>query len=210
MGNVIRLVGPNRAVEILGVKLVGVNAENGLKLLFTLGFIALVLLLGRGLQALTRRLLRGRGDERAAILGPPGGPARDDGVMLLMGLVSIWFDDPTRLTTALGLVTAGPGVRPPEGRHGGRRLLRHPAGQDVQRRRPDHDGRRPRRRDRAGVHPDDHHGDGPAAGGAERRPGDVGAEPPVHRAGSSPSPTPRSSTSRSTTTRATSPTSGRR
>jgi small-conductance mechanosensitive channel len=24
-----------------------------------------------------------------------------------MGLVSIWFDDPTRLTTALGLVTAG-------------------------------------------------------------------------------------------------------
>ena len=29
------------------------------------------------------------------------------GVLLLLGLVSIWFDDPTRLTTALGLITAG-------------------------------------------------------------------------------------------------------
>lgn len=27
--------------------------------------------------------------------------------MLVVGIVSIWFDDPTRLTTALGLVTAG-------------------------------------------------------------------------------------------------------
>ncbi len=106
MGNVIRLVGPNRAVEILGVKLVGVNAENGLKFVFTLGFIALVLLLGRGLQALTRRLLRGRGDERAEFWARQGVRLVTT-VMLLMGLVSIWFDDPTRLATALGLVTAG-------------------------------------------------------------------------------------------------------
>ena len=27
--------------------------------------------------------------------------------MLILGLLSIWFEDPTRLTTALGLVTAG-------------------------------------------------------------------------------------------------------
>ena len=106
MGNVIRLVGPNRAVEIFGVKLVGVNAENGLKLVFTLGFIALVLLLGRGLQVLTRMLLRGRGDERAQFWARQG-VRLVTAVMLLMGLVSIWFDDPTRLATALGLVTAG-------------------------------------------------------------------------------------------------------
>ncbi len=106
MGDVIRLVGPNRAVEILGVKLVGVNAENGLKLLFTPGFIALVLLLGHGLQALTRRLLRGRGNERAQFWAQQG-VRLATAVVLLLGLVSIWFDDPTRLTTALGLVTAG-------------------------------------------------------------------------------------------------------
>ncbi|WDT76381.1 MAG: hypothetical protein MPW16_04025 [Candidatus Manganitrophus sp.] len=38
MENFIRLVGPNRAVEIFGVKLVGVNAENAKKLLFSLLF----------------------------------------------------------------------------------------------------------------------------------------------------------------------------
>ena len=106
MGNVMRLVGPNRAVEILGVKLVGVNAENGLKLVFTLGFIALVLLLDRGLQALTRMLLRGRGDERAQFWARQGVRLVTT-VMLLMGLVSIRFDDPTCPATALGLVTAG-------------------------------------------------------------------------------------------------------
>ena len=106
MGNVIRLVGPNRAVEILGVKLVGVNAENGLKLLFTLGFIALVLLLGRGVQASMRRLLHGRADERALFWARQGVRLATS-VLLLLGLVSIWFDDPTRLATGLGLVTAG-------------------------------------------------------------------------------------------------------
>jgi len=106
MGNVIRLVGPNRAVEIFGVKLVGVTAENGMKLLFTIGFIALGLLLSRWLQALARRLLRGRGEQRTQFWTRQG-IRLATAVVLLLGLVSIWFDDPTRLTTALGLVTAG-------------------------------------------------------------------------------------------------------
>ncbi len=42
----LRLVGPNQAVEVLGVKFVGANAENGQKLLLTLAYIAAVLLLG--------------------------------------------------------------------------------------------------------------------------------------------------------------------
>ena len=40
MEEMIRLVGPERAVELFGVRLVGLNAENGKKLLFTLVFIA--------------------------------------------------------------------------------------------------------------------------------------------------------------------------
>ena len=47
----IRIAPPNGVVEIVGVKLVGVSAENGVKLLFTLAFIVLMLLLGRGLRA---------------------------------------------------------------------------------------------------------------------------------------------------------------
>ena len=48
MNEFIRLVGENRAIEFLGIKLVGFNAENGKKLLFTIVFIFLVILLGAG------------------------------------------------------------------------------------------------------------------------------------------------------------------
>ena len=42
MVSIIRFVGPNRALELFGVKLVGFNAENGRKLLFTLVLKAVV------------------------------------------------------------------------------------------------------------------------------------------------------------------------
>lgn len=105
MENFIRLVGANQAVEILGVRLVGVNAENGVKLLFTLAFVALILLLGRLARRLAARALRGR-DERFAFWVRQG-IALGTGLLLILGLVSIWFDDPVRLATGLGLVTAG-------------------------------------------------------------------------------------------------------
>lgn len=106
MGGWIRLVGPNRAVEILGVKLVGVTAENGKKLLFSLAFIVLMVLLGRALRAAAQAAVKRRRDlqvefwTRQAI-------RLATAVVLILGLVSIWFDDPTRLATGLGLVTAG-------------------------------------------------------------------------------------------------------
>lgn len=43
----IQLVGPRETVEIFGVRLVGFNAENGRKLLFSIVFIAAALILGR-------------------------------------------------------------------------------------------------------------------------------------------------------------------
>lgn len=93
-------------MDIFGIRLVGFNAENGQKVLLTAGFIVFIWLLRRGANALTGMILRGREDEqgrfwtRQAInLGTT--------VLLLVGLLSLWFDDPTRLATALGLVTAG-------------------------------------------------------------------------------------------------------
>ncbi len=62
--NIIRFVGPNRALELFGVKLVGFNAENGAKLLFTLVLIAVMLLISN----LLRRLAHGvttRGERTA-------------------------------------------------------------------------------------------------------------------------------------------------
>jgi hypothetical protein len=45
MDDIIRLVGPERAVEVFGIRLVGVNAESGKKILFTLAFLTLLWLL---------------------------------------------------------------------------------------------------------------------------------------------------------------------
>lgn len=106
MGNSIRLVGENRAVEIFGIRLVGVNAENGAKLLFTIIFILAVLLLSRGIQIATRAVLHGRNNAKLEFWTRQV-VRLATAVLMLLGLASIWFDDPTRLATALGLVTAG-------------------------------------------------------------------------------------------------------
>jgi small-conductance mechanosensitive channel len=102
----IRLEGPQRAVYLFDTRLVGMNADSGKKLLFTLALIALTLLLGWGLRALTRVLLRGNKNERVAFWTRQGINLLT-GVLLVFGTASIWFDDPTTLTTGLGLVTAG-------------------------------------------------------------------------------------------------------
>lgn len=100
----IRFVGPNRALEVFGVKLVGMNAENGTKLLFTIGLVVVILLVSR----LLRKLARGvtKQGERTAFWVRQGINVFT-ALFILIGTISIWFDDPTRLTTAMGLVTAG-------------------------------------------------------------------------------------------------------
>jgi small-conductance mechanosensitive channel len=101
---VIRFVGPNGALEIFGVKLVGANAENGMKLLFTLTLIVGVMILNKLLLA-AARATRGWG-ERFSFWARQGVHVLT-AVTLVFGVVSIWFDDPTRLATAVGLVSAG-------------------------------------------------------------------------------------------------------
>ena len=96
----------NHGVEFLGVDLVGVNAENGKRMLFTLAFILVLLALGRVLSAVAGWLTRGRRNVRLEFW------TRHTvrlviATLVVLGVVSIWFDDPTRLATAVGLVTAG-------------------------------------------------------------------------------------------------------
>ncbi len=93
-------------MEIFGIKFVGVNAENGTKLLLTLAFVAVVVLLRRALHILARVLLRGRGNEQTRFWTRQTINVTTT-LLLVLGVLSVWFDDPTRLTTALGLVTAG-------------------------------------------------------------------------------------------------------
>ncbi|HWA97208.1 MAG TPA: mechanosensitive ion channel family protein [Pirellulales bacterium] len=102
----VEFVGPNHAVQIAGVKLVGINAENGRKLLFSLLFFAVVLIVSRFLRALSQRLLSSHRNQRIEFWLRQAIHLAT-ATLILVGLVSIWFDDPTRLTTAVGLVTAG-------------------------------------------------------------------------------------------------------
>lgn len=106
MRGIIDIVGPSRAVSIFGVKLVGFTLENGVKLLLTVTLMLVFWLLARLLRRVARSLMRGRIDARAMFWSNQAISIIST-VLFLVGLVSIWFDDPTRLATALGLVTAG-------------------------------------------------------------------------------------------------------
>jgi small-conductance mechanosensitive channel len=98
--------GPNAAVQLFGVTLIGATPENGRKLLLTFGFIVAVLAAGWLIRALLSRVSR---LERARRVIFWGRQVVNIGiaVLLVIGVLSIWFDDPNRLATAAGLVTAG-------------------------------------------------------------------------------------------------------
>ncbi len=93
-------------MEVLGIRLVGVNPENGQKLLLTLAFVALVYAVRRVVHALVRLAFRGRRKEVLRFWTRQGINLATT-LVLILGLLSVWFDDPARLATALGLVTAG-------------------------------------------------------------------------------------------------------
>jgi small-conductance mechanosensitive channel len=94
------------ALRIFGVTLIGATPENGRKLLLTVGFILAALVAGRLLRWAVTRLAGLSHNRRVSFWGRQ---TVNLGVsaLLIIGVLSIWFDDPNRLATALGLVTAG-------------------------------------------------------------------------------------------------------
>jgi small-conductance mechanosensitive channel len=100
----VQLVGKDHGVQIGGVRLLGFNAENGRKLLFTIFFLAVLYLTNRFLRFLATKA--GANRQKAAFWSSQGISI----VIFLLGVicfVSIWFDNPTRLATGVGLVGAG-------------------------------------------------------------------------------------------------------
>ncbi len=93
-------------MEFFGIRLVGANPENANKLFLTFALIGVVLLLRWGLGALTQFVLRGHANLRVRFWTRQG-LGLFTAVLLVLGILSVWFDEPARLTTALGLVTAG-------------------------------------------------------------------------------------------------------
>jgi len=104
MGSFIQFVGPKHSLQIFGLRMVGLNADTGKKILFSLVFLISVWLFGRFLKWTTKPIKR-TNERRAFWLRQA--ISITVAMVNILGMLSIWFDDPTRLATALGLVTAG-------------------------------------------------------------------------------------------------------
>jgi small-conductance mechanosensitive channel len=85
---------------------VGVNVANGKKLLFSVVFVVVVLLLSKFLRWAVHRHEWSAESKRIAFWTHQGISIIVT-VVLLIGLISLWFDNPATLTTAAGMVTAG-------------------------------------------------------------------------------------------------------
>lgn len=105
MHSFVQFVGKNGTLQIFGVPLVGINSGNAKKLLLSAIFIAAVIIITRLLKWISR-----------VVLGERTGQVRFwlkqaisviEAILLITGVVSIWFNDPTRLASAAAFITAG-------------------------------------------------------------------------------------------------------
>jgi small-conductance mechanosensitive channel len=103
-GPIVQFTGPNHALTISGVKLLGVNGHNGEKLLFTLILFAFLYALSNILRFIARKL---GGDRQRTAFWTRQGISLTTFLLAIVGFLSIWFDNPARLTTGVGLVSAG-------------------------------------------------------------------------------------------------------
>ena len=99
------LVGPSHNVEVYGIRLLGVDAQNGRKLIFTVLFLLLLFGVSKGLRAIAHTTYSG--SRRRITFWTRQGISLISFILGVLGFVSIWFDNPTRLATGVGLVAAG-------------------------------------------------------------------------------------------------------
>lgn len=94
------------AMDILGIRLVGLNDANASKLLLTLGLLLVLVLASAGLRLLLKPL---RGNQRSTRVRfwSEQGVALAMAIVGVIGLASIWFDNPRSLSAAMGLFSAG-------------------------------------------------------------------------------------------------------
>lgn len=95
-------------MNFLGVDWVGVDAQNGRKLLLSLALIAVILVAGALMRAFAGVVFSRAGRETTrAKFWTRQGASLLSAIVLILGLMSIWFNDPARLATAFGLISAG-------------------------------------------------------------------------------------------------------
>ena len=99
------LVGPEQNVQLFGIRLLGVDAHNLHKVIFSLAFLAIIWCL-RALLHTLAKAFRTRESKTAVFWTGQGISILTFGFGLL-GLISIWFDNPSRLASGVAVVAAG-------------------------------------------------------------------------------------------------------
>ena len=92
--------------RLFGVTLIGATPDNLHKLLLTLAFIAIAFAITWMLRSLLALLIGSRTGTRIQFWAKQG-VSLIIAAILILGVMSIWFDSPTRLAGALGLIGAG-------------------------------------------------------------------------------------------------------
>ncbi len=96
----------NQDVHIFGIRLLGVSEESLNKLLLTVIVAVLLLVVRQILHWVAKRVMRKKPHKRRSFwLGQMANLLT--ATLFLLALMSIWFDDPSRLATGIGLVSAG-------------------------------------------------------------------------------------------------------
>jgi small-conductance mechanosensitive channel len=95
-----------RLMQLPRIHLLGLTAENGQKLLITLAVVGAALLI-RYAIVWAVRLVTGQKPNQRVVFWTRQGASVVTGALLIAAIVSIWFDNTSRLATAAGLIGAG-------------------------------------------------------------------------------------------------------
>jgi small-conductance mechanosensitive channel len=92
--------------RVFGVTLIGATSHNLHKLLLTVAFIAIAWVLAWAIRQILKLFIGSRTGTRFQFWAKQG-VSLVVAAILILGILSIWFDNPTRLAGALGLIGAG-------------------------------------------------------------------------------------------------------
>src|SRR5437868_2981534 len=97
---------PVNGAHLFGITLIGATPENLHKLLLTIGFVAAAWISATLLRAVLGLFIGSRSGTRFQFWAKQG-VSLVIAAILLLGIMSIWFDNPARLAGVVGLIGAG-------------------------------------------------------------------------------------------------------
>ena len=92
--------------QLFGVTLIGATAENGRKLLLTIVFVLVAWIISKLLRLILAQFIGTRTGTRFRFWAKQG-VSLIIVAAVLIGIASIWFDNPTRLASVVGIIGAG-------------------------------------------------------------------------------------------------------